>query len=86
MLLSAEGAIPFFLVMALVFHWGIPNNLNDLLIRQFMKSFAITRFQGGLVQSAFYMGCFVCYKAGFLIGLGLKEAKTVIAEIGAHSE
>lgn len=68
---------------ALFFLWGIPNNLNDVLIRQFMKSFAITRFQAGLIQSAFYMGYFVLaipagllmrrmgYKAGFLIGLGL---------------
>src|SRR6201987_793596 len=75
--------LPFFLVTQLFFLWGIPNNLNDVLIRQFMKSFAITRFQAGLVQSAFYMGYFVLavpagllmrrvgYKAGFLIGLGL---------------
>src|SRR5271168_2868427 len=76
-------AVPFFLVTALFFLWGIPNNLNDVLIRQFMKSFAITRFQAGLVQSAFYMGYFVLampaalimrklgYKAGFVIGLFL---------------
>ena len=75
--------IPFFLVTALFFLWGIPNNLNDVLIRQFMKSFAITRFQAGLIQSAFYMGYFVLavpagllmrrlgYKAGFMIGLSL---------------
>src|SRR6201992_1880122 len=74
-------AVPFALVTALFFLWGIPNNLNDVLIRQFMKSFAITRFQAGLVQSAFYMGYFVLampaallmrrlgYKAGFITGL-----------------
>jgi len=73
--------VPFVLVTALFFLWGIPNNLNDVLIRQFMKSFAITRFQAGLVQSAFYMGYFLLampaallmrkwgYKAGFVIGL-----------------
>jgi len=73
--------LPFILVTALFFLWGIPNNLNDVLIRQFMKSFAITRFQAGLVQSAFYMGYFllampaallmrkVGYKAGFVVGL-----------------
>ncbi len=65
----------------LFFLWGIPNNLNDVLIRQFMKSFAISRFQAGLVQSAFYMGYFLLampaalvmrkagYKAGFIVGL-----------------
>ncbi|MGA9043051.1 MAG: L-fucose:H+ symporter permease [Terriglobales bacterium] len=75
--------LPFFLVTGLFFLWGIPNNLNDVLIRQFMKSFAITRFQAGLIQSAFYMGYFILaipagllmrkigYKAGFIIGLGL---------------
>jgi MFS transporter, FHS family, L-fucose permease len=74
---------PFILVTALFFLWGIPNNLNDVLIRQFMKSFAISRFQAGLVQSAFYVGYFllampaallmrkVGYKAGFVIGLCL---------------
>src|SRR5216117_3287870 len=73
--------VPFILVTALFFLWGIPNNLNDVLIRQFMKSFAISRFQAGLVQSAFYMGYFLLampaalvmrragYKAGFIIGL-----------------
>lgn len=73
--------LPFVLVTALFFLWGVPNNLNDVLIRQFMKSFAISRFQAGLVQSAFYMGYFLLampaallmrrmgYKAGFIIGL-----------------
>jgi FHS family L-fucose permease-like MFS transporter len=75
--------IPFALITALFFLWGVPNNLNDILIRQFMKSFAITRLQAGLVQSAFYMGYFllalpsaifmrkVGYKAGFIAGLTL---------------
>jgi MFS transporter, FHS family, L-fucose permease len=73
--------IPFILVIALFFLWGVPNNLNDVLIRQFMKSFALSRFQAGLVQSAFYMGYFVLatpaallmrrfgYKSGFIVGL-----------------
>lgn len=73
--------VPFVLVTALFFLWGVPNNLNDVLIRQFMKSFAISRFEAGLVQSAFYMGYFLLampaalimrergYKAGFMIGL-----------------
>lgn len=73
----------FLLVTFLFFLWGIPNNLNDVLIRQFMKSFEISRFQAGLVQSAFYMGYFVLaipaallmrragYKAGLVTGLVL---------------
>jgi FHS family L-fucose permease-like MFS transporter len=75
--------VPFILVTVLFFLWGIPNNLNDVLIRHFMKSFAITRFQAGLVQSAFYMGYFLLampaaflmrragYKIGFVTGLVL---------------
>jgi FHS family L-fucose permease-like MFS transporter len=72
---------PFILVTGLFFLWAIPHNLNDILIRQFMKSFEITRLQAGLVQSAFYVGYFVIampaallmkkfsYKAGILTGL-----------------
>jgi FHS family L-fucose permease-like MFS transporter len=71
------------MVTALFFLWGIPNNLNDVLIKQFMKSFEITRFQAGLIQSAFYMGYFLLatpaalmmrkygYKTGLVVGLFL---------------
>ena len=80
--LIREGStVPFVLVTSLFFLWGIPNNLNDILIRQFMKSFTITRFEAGLVQSAFYMGYFLLampaamlmrkagYKIGMIVGL-----------------
>jgi FHS family L-fucose permease-like MFS transporter len=72
---------PFLLVTGLFLLWGIPNSMNDVLIRQFMKSFAISRFQAGLVQSAFYLGYFMLalpagllmkrygYKPGFITGL-----------------
>ena len=58
-LVPAGMMAPFVLVTALFFLWGLPNNLNDVLIRQFMKSFQLTRFQAGLIQSAFYMGYFL---------------------------
>jgi FHS family L-fucose permease-like MFS transporter len=58
-LIPRGAAVPFFLVTALFFLWGVPSNLNDVLIRQFMKSFAISRFEAGLVQSAFYLGYFL---------------------------
>jgi len=79
----ASLALLFFLVVSLFFLWGIPNNLNDILIRQFMKSFTLTRLQAGLVQSAFYLGYFLLampaaflmrrrgYKAGLITGLAL---------------
>jgi FHS family L-fucose permease-like MFS transporter len=75
--------LPFVLVTTLFFLWGVPNNLNDILIRQFMKSFEINRLQAGLIQSAFYLGYFLLalpagklmeragYKTGILIGLCL---------------
>jgi FHS family L-fucose permease-like MFS transporter len=78
--------VPFILVTALFFLWGIPNNLNDVLIRHFMKSFEITRFEAGLVQSAFYMGYFLLaipaallmkrtgYQTGIVAGLLLYAA------------
>lgn len=80
-LVPKDRLIPFVLVTALFFLWGVPNNLNDILIRQFMKSFEITRLQAALVQSAFYLGYFLLaipagqmmrrfgYKAGILTGL-----------------
>src|ERR1035438_979070 len=80
--------IPFILVTTLFFLWGIPHNLNDVLIRQFMKSFALSRFEAGLVQSAFYLGYFLLampaallmrrfgYKVGILIGLALFSTGT----------
>jgi fucose permease len=71
----------FVIVTGLFFLWAIPNNLNDVLIRQFMKSFQINRIQAGLVQSAFYLGYFFAsipaamflrkfgYKKGLIAGL-----------------
>ena len=89
-LFAPEHLLPFALVTALFFFWGIPNNLNDVLIRQFMKSFEITRFRAGLVQSAFYMGYFVLsmpaalimrrfgYKAGLVTGLLLYSTGSIL--------
>jgi MFS transporter, FHS family, L-fucose permease len=89
-LVAAEHRLPFVLVTALFFLWGIPNNLNDVLIRQFMKSFEITRLKAGLIQSAFYLGYFLLsmpaallmrrfsYKAGLVTGLFLYSAGTFL--------
>lgn len=93
--------LQFFLVTGLFFLWGIPNNLNDVLIRQFMTSFALSRLQAGLVQSAFYLGYFFLaipaallmrrygYKIGFVIGLLLFGVGAVLfwpaALVGRYS-
>ena len=82
--------VPFFLVTALFYLWAIPNNMNDVLIPQFMKAFELSRFQAVLVQSAFYMGYFLLampaaifmkragYKAGIVTGLLLFSAGTIL--------
>jgi len=93
---SGNNTLPFILVTVLFLFWGIPNNLNDILIRQFMKSFEISRLQAGLVQSAFYMGYFLLampaamlmrkynYKTGLLIGMFLFSLGTFLFWPAAH--
>jgi FHS family L-fucose permease-like MFS transporter len=80
-LIKREYLIPFILVTALFLFWGIPSNMNDILITQFMKSFELNRLQAGIIQSAYYMGYFLLaipagllmnrfgYKAGLVTGL-----------------
>ena len=89
-LFSPGSTLPFILVTALFLFWGIPSNMNDILIKQFMKSFEITRFKAGLIQSAFYMGYFLLsmpaalmmrrygYKAGLVTGLFLFSTGTFL--------
>ena len=78
--------VAFALIVSLFFLWGMANNLNDILIKQFKKAFELSDFQAGLVQSAFYLGYFllaipagICmrrfgYKGALLIGLALYAA------------
>lgn len=73
--------VPLALIVSLFFLWGMANNLNDILIKQFKKAFELSDFQAGLVQSAFYLGYFLfaipagmfmrrySYKAAVLLGL-----------------
>jgi len=89
-LVPRQYLIPFVLVTALFFLWAIPHNLNDVLIRQFMKSFEITRLKAGLIQSAFYLGYFALsmpaamimrrkgYKFGLVVGLFLYIIGTLL--------
>lgn len=89
-LLPHHGKVAFFLVTGLFFLWAIPNNMNDVLIRQFMKSFEITRLEAGPVQSAFYLGYFLFaipaalimrrfgYKTGLILGLILYASGTFL--------
>jgi MFS transporter, FHS family, L-fucose permease len=83
---GSAGLYALALIISLFFLWGVANNLNDILIKQFKKAFELTDLQAGLVQSAFYAGYFLLaipaslctqrfgYKAALVTGLGLYAA------------
>lgn len=87
---SGKKSIPLFprgnlflfaLVIGLFFLWGMSNNLTDILVQQFKKSFDLTPMQAQLVQTAVFAGYFSMalpmamvlrkwgYKTGMLCGL-----------------
>src|SRR3982074_1752093 len=75
--------LPFVLVTVLFFLWGMSNNLTDILVQQFRKSFELSQFGAQLVQTANFFGYFCMaipaallmrrggYKAGRVTGLVL---------------
>ena len=75
--------LPFVLVTVLFFLWGMSNNLTDILVQQFKKSFELSQFSAQLVQTANFFGYFCMaipaallmrrwgYKAGMVTGLVL---------------
>ncbi len=88
---SAARAVPAFaLIIGLFLLWGVANSLNDILIPQFRKAFALSNLQSGLVQSAFYAGYFLLalpaslfmrrfgYKAAVVLGLVLYAAGALL--------
>src|SRR5882757_288349 len=73
----------FVLVTVLFFLWGMSNNLTDILVQQFKKSFELSQFGAQLVQTANFLGYFCMaipaalvmrrwgYKTGMVMGLCL---------------
>jgi FHS family L-fucose permease-like MFS transporter len=71
----------FVLVTAIFFLWGMSNNLTDILVQQFKKSFELSTVQAQLVQTAVFLAYGLMaipaaqfmrrfgYKAGILTGL-----------------
>jgi FHS family L-fucose permease-like MFS transporter len=71
----------FVLVTVLFFLWGMSNNLTDILVQQFKKSFELSQFSAQLVQTANFFGYFCMaipaalvmdrwgYKTGMVMGL-----------------
>ncbi|HWG21464.1 MAG TPA: sugar MFS transporter [Terracidiphilus sp.] len=80
--LVPKGRIaPFLVVTPLFFLWAIPNNLTDILIRQFMKSFEVNGSGAAQLQLGIFVGYFLLaipagqimrhygYKIGLVTGL-----------------
>jgi FHS family L-fucose permease-like MFS transporter len=73
----------FSLVTVLFFLWGMSNNLTDILVQQFRKSFELSTFSAQLVSTANFTGYFCMaipaalvmrrwgYKTGMVMGLCL---------------
>jgi FHS family L-fucose permease-like MFS transporter len=73
----------FVLVTVLFFLWGMSNNLTDILVQQFRKSFELSRLNAQLVSTANFTGYFCMaipaalvmrrwgYKVGMVTGLAL---------------
>jgi MFS transporter, FHS family, L-fucose permease len=82
--------LPFVLVTVLFFLWGMSNNLTDILVQQFRKSFELSQFSAQLVQTANFFGYFCMaipaallmrrwgYKAGMVTGLVMFGAGMIL--------
>jgi FHS family L-fucose permease-like MFS transporter len=80
----------FVMVTVLFFLWGMSNNLTDILVQQFRKSFELSTFSAQLVSTANFTGYFCMaipaalvmrrwgYKTGMIIGLCLFGAGMVL--------
>lgn len=77
----ADHRVLFALVTVLFFLWGMSNNLTDILVQQFKKSFELTQLSAQLVQTANFLGYFCMaipaalmmrrwgYKTGMIAGM-----------------
>ena len=90
--------IPFLVVTPLFFLWAIPNNLTDILIRQFMKSFEINGSGAAQLQLGIFIGYFLMaipagqimryfgYKVGLVTGLILMGTGCWLFWPAAHAQ
>lgn len=77
----SRGMLAFLLTTVVFFVWGMSNNLTDILVQQFKKSFELSLLQAQLVQTANFLAYFVMatpaallsrrfgYKAALVVGL-----------------
>lgn len=80
-MLPPNHRLLFALIIVLFFLWGMSNNLTDILVQQFKKSFELSQFGAQLVQTANFLGYFCMaipaallmrrwgYKTGMIVGL-----------------
>jgi FHS family L-fucose permease-like MFS transporter len=80
-LFPAGAMLPFLLTTIIFFLWGMSNNLTDILVQQFRKSFELNLIQAQLVQTAVFLAYATMaipaallmrrfgYKSGLLVGL-----------------
>jgi FHS family L-fucose permease-like MFS transporter len=73
--------LPFALTTSIFFVWGTSNNLTDILVQQFRKSFELSLWQAQLVQTAVFLAYGIMatpaallmrrfgYKSGLVLGL-----------------
>lgn len=73
--------LPFLLTTLIFFFWGMSNNLTDILVQQFRKSFSLSLLQAQLVQTSVFLAYGTMaipsallmrrfgYKVGLLVGL-----------------
>lgn len=80
----------FALVTTVFFLWGMSNNLTDILVQQFRKSFELSLFEAQLVQTSVFLAYGTMaipaalfmrrfgYKAGLVMGLCLFACGTLL--------
>jgi len=82
--------LPFLLTTLIFFFWGMSNNLTDILVQQFRKSFSLSLLQAQLVQTSVFLAYGTMaipaallmkrfgYKAGLLVGLAVFGTGTLL--------
>jgi MFS transporter, FHS family, L-fucose permease len=97
-LIPAGRLLPFLVVTPLFFLWAIPNNLTDILIRQFMKSFEVSASGAAELQLGIFVGYFLWaipagqimrrfgYKTGLMTGLILMGCGCWLFWPAAHAD
>lgn len=89
-LTNAENLIPFILITALFFLWGIAHGLLDTLNKHFQELLSLSKTKSGMIQFSVYMAYFAMaipsglfmkkfgYKKGIILGLSLFAAGALL--------